>query len=205
VAITDYTTLKAAVLDWCARPELTAQVADFIAFAELEFAPLLRQKVLRAPLTLDSDAVTLPADLAELRSVRLDTDTYNHVIKIGTPEDLADFRPNGTATSVPLRGAVVNGVLLLAPPPSSAFVGEIIYFQALVPLSDANPTNNTLVSAPNVYLFSALAQAELYLEHDERSQVWAAKASGAIDNLNNKREREQLGAAGTPRLPVTFG
>lgn len=206
MAISSYTELKAAVLDWVARPELTAQVADFIALAEQEtIAPLLRAKVLRATIQLTSDAVTLPADVGELRSVRLATDSYNHVIKIGTPEDLADYRPLGTATGVPRRGAIVNGVLLLAPAPSEAFDAEIVYFEALVPLSTDNPTNSTLADASNIYLFAALAQAETYLEHDERVAMWQAKAETAIGRLNDQRERAQLAAASTPRLPRAIG
>jgi hypothetical protein len=206
VSITNYTELKATVLDWVARPELTAQVEDFVRLAELEtIEPLLRAKVLRADITLDAEVITLAADVGEVRSIRLKTDNYNHVIKIGTPEDLADFRRIGSTTGVPQRGAIVDGELLLAPAPAESYAGEIIYFEKLVPLSTSAPTNSTLTASPNVYLFAALAQAETYLEHDSRVEVWLTKAEGAIARLNDQRERAQLGAAGSTRLPVVIG
>lgn len=204
MAITTYTELKASVLDWVNRPDLTTVVADFIRLAELEIAPLLRQKVVRDAITLGAEVVSLPDDLAELRSVRLATASYTHVIKMVTPETLADYRT--PSTGVPQWGSVVDGELLLAPAPSADFEAEIIYFEALDPLGDANPTNSTLAEAPNIYLFAALAQAETYLEHDSRVELWAGKASAAIQNLNNQREQAELAAAPRAmRLPLVIG
>lgn len=204
MAITTYTELQSAVLDWIARPELTALAPDFIRLAELEFAPLLRAKVVRAALTISAEATTLPADVAELRSVRLNTDSYKHVLQMVTPETLADYRRS--STGVPLWGCVIDGELIVAPAPSDSFDAEIIYFEALTPLSDANPTNSTLTAAPNIYLFSALAQAETYLEHDARVELWTSKAASAIQALNNQREQAELGAAPRQmRLPTVIG
>lgn len=202
----NYAALQTSVAGWLARSDLSSVIPDFITLAEQEFGPLLRAKSLRKPVTLasGSDEFALPADVGELRSIRLATDTYKHTLKIGTPETLADFRKD--TAGVPQRAAVVGTTLLLDAAPDADMAAEIIYFEKLVPLSDSNATNSVLTDAPNVYLFGALAQAELYLEHDERSAAWLSKMGQGVQALNNQRERQELGAAPAEmRVPVPIG
>lgn len=205
MAITDYTSLKAKVARWLGRDDLIEDIPDFIQLAEEDIAALLRSEVVRAALTLDSDAVALPADCGELRSIRFDTDTRKYPLNITTDVNLATLRRSGSG--VPNAAAVVDGTLLLDITPSPSVTTEITYYDALVPLSDTNPTNAVLTSSARIYLYGAMREAELFLEHDERAAtIWEPKFLKAIADENLARERAELAAAPTVRrLPVVFG
>lgn len=204
MAITTYNELQSAVANWLGRSDVSARIPEFITLAEMDIARNLRKRVTRDTLTLDSDAVALPADCAELRSVRHSSALRFFPINITTPTALADLRCAGSG--VPQYAAVVDNTLLLDVTPDTDYDTEIIYYEALTPLSDTEPTNATLTSAPDLYLFATLKEAELYLEHDERNPVWTAKYLKALTDENNARERAELGATPTVmRLPVVFG
>jgi len=204
MAIGTYTELQTAVVNWLGRSDLSARIPEFIVLAEADLGRNLRKQVVREALTLDSVAVTLPAACAELRSVRFDTSTRKYPLYNTTAENLATLRRVGTG--VPNYCAQADGVLLLDITPDTSYVAEIIYFEALVPLSAEAPTNATLTGSPDIYLFATLKEAELYLEHDERNPLWAQKYRQAMEDENNARERAELAAAPTVmRLPVVFG
>ena len=92
------------------------------------------------------------------------------------------------------------------PAPDQAYAAEVFYFQQLSPLSSTNTTNSVLTEAPDLYLFGALKEAEPFLEHDERIQVWETKYADALTQLLDVRDREEFNASLQPiRLPVVFG
>lgn len=157
-------------------------------------------------LSLDSGAVTLPSDLGELRYLRLNDGVYQYPIEITTPVAVADMLyDQAGAGGIPARGAVVEGVLRLAPTPDQTYTAEITYFQALTALSDSNTTNFVLDAAPDLYLAGALIEAFLFLEWDERIPAWNDKFTAALDELERQRERSEFAAAPAPvRLPVVF-
>jgi hypothetical protein len=205
MAITNYTELKAAVANWLGRTDLTDRIPEFIALAEADIGRNLRKQVIRDTLTLDSAAVALPDDCAELRSIRLNASSqFYFPIQITTPVGLSILREAGSG--VPQYAAVVDNTLLLDITPDSDYETEIVYFEALTALSDSAPTNSTLTSAPDIYLYATLKEAELYLEHDERNPVWTAKYLKALTDENNARERAELGGSPTViGLPVVIG
>jgi hypothetical protein len=204
MGLANFTELKNAIADYLNRSDLTSQIPDFITLAEVDMRRILRSDVVRASLVLNSDAVTLPAALAELRSVRFNTDTMKYPLTLSTPETLATLRRSGSG--VPHYFAVVNGVLLLDVTPDSDYTTEIVYFDKLVALSTGAPTNNTLTNSPDIYLYGALKEAEVFLEHDERNPMWSQKYLKAVADENTARERRELGAApAAARLPIVLG
>ena len=203
MAISNYTELKAAVANWLDRDDLNDRIPEFIRLAELDIARNLRKQVLSADLTLDGRIVTLPADVAELRVV-----TYFDEDRVAplTNTSLANLLALGQAGSgLPTHYAISGGKLYLNITPDTDYAVVIVYDEALVPLSDTATTNATLTAAPDLYLFAALKEAELYLEHDERNIVWASKYQKAINDENIARERAELAAPAVMGLPTVFG
>jgi hypothetical protein len=204
MAIDNYTELQSLVLNYLGRADLVAIVPELISIAEEEIRATLRKQVVRAALTLNSDAVSLPAACAELRSVRYNTDTRKYTLKAMTAEGLASVRRVGSGT--PNYYAVVAGTLLLDIDPDVDYTAEIVYYESLVSLSVAAPANATLTGSSRIYLFGTLKEAAPYLEHDERVPLWEAKFEKAINDENIARERAELG--GAPKviaLPYVFG
>jgi len=209
MSLDTYANLQTAIGDWLNRSDLTSQIPDFISLAEAEMKRRLRRSVTRASLTITTDATTLPADCAELRSVYLVSDqpTRDLPFRIGTAEMVAERRARqADVASRPDTGAVLAGQLLVAPTPDTTYTAEIVYYTQLTPLSNSNTTNAILAEAPDAYLYGALMQAEPYLEHDDRLPVWEKKFDAAIDQLNEVRSREEFGGSlRAVRLPMVFG
>lgn len=209
MAFNSYAALQTAVGNWLARGDLAASIPDFITLAEAEIARTLRKFTLRATLVLDSDVVALPADCAELRTIRLSDAPVgrNLPLRNATPEMLAEVRSNRAGVAgVPAYYAIVEDELLLVPTPDRSYSAEITYFEKLEPLATAmGGVNQVLLEAPDVYLFGALKEAEPYLEHDERVALWQGKFDKAIAQLENERQRAEFSSGLKPaRLPRVF-
>jgi hypothetical protein len=206
VAITNYTELQAAIGNWLNRTDLSARIPEFIALAEADIARNLNQPTLTVGQTLvaGADFFSLASLLGYPKSIKMDTDTYQHPLTFVSIPTLAELKRFGTG--VPYYAAIVNETLQLDVAPDSAYDITVQYAPDLVPLSAGSPTNTTLTKHPDIYLFGALKEAALYLEHDERNPVWAQKYQKAVNDANIALERAELGAGPTtPRLPIIFG
>jgi hypothetical protein len=207
MALTTYTELKAAVADWLNRSDLTTPIVDFITLAEQDIERELRAAVTKAAISLDSGSVSLPATAGEVRYLRHNSTLYKGNIDIVTPAILADYRVAwASATGTPRWAAIVAGKIELVPAPDATYTAEIVYYDALIPLSGSVASNSVLVAAPDAYLYGALYHASVYLQHDERAGLFQDKFNQAIFGENKKREQAELGGAPQQmRLPVVFG
>ncbi|HEX7019009.1 MAG TPA: hypothetical protein VF159_03295 [Gemmatimonadaceae bacterium] len=210
-AFDSYSDLQDTVVRFAAREgdaDFEAAVPAFIALAEATIRRRVRRKRVRKMVQFTQAAVQLPQECGELTSVRLVTGIRGQdgPLKIGTPEQLAEMRTVLSSAGVPRFGAVVGSELLLAPAPDDAYDAELVFFEKLVPLSDANPTNLYLSESPDLYLYGALTHSAPFLEHDERMPMWRAVFDAAVEELNLQREREEYSAGLRPaRLPVVLG
>lgn len=209
MALDTYAHLQTSIADWLNRSDLTAVIPDFITLAESEINRRLRRTSVSDTFDIDDETVDPPGDMAELRSISL-VSGEPHLdvpLRLCTPEMLAERKARSAGTAGrPSDVAIVAGKLQFAPAPDQTYTANIVYFQSLSPLSATNTSNTVLAEAPDVYLFGALMHAEKYLEHDEREQVWANRFDAALDQLMDRRDREEY----TPslhavRLPRVFG
>lgn len=208
MSFSNYTDLKAAVADWLNRTDLTTQIPDFIGLAEAELKRRLRRTSTRTTLSISTESTTLPSDVAELRSIYLESGspTQDTPIRIVTPEMFAERRARGGAVAGrPTDAMILGGTLYVQPVPDQTYTARIIYFTSISPLTASNTTNVVLTEAPDAYLFGTLLQAEPFLEHDERIPLWREKFDRAIDQLNLVRESEEYHASvRSIRLPVVL-
>ncbi len=196
MALANYTDLKAAVGNWLNRGDLTAQIPDFITLAEKQIARRLRRTVTKSSVSVSTAATTLPAAVAELRSVRLITGSpaLDLPLKMVSKPVLDEHASRFTSTGRPYYGAIVGTTLEVAPAPDSSYTAELTYFASLTPLSDGAPTNTVLTEAPDLYLFGALKEASPYIAFDERIPVWTAKFEESLQQMNEARAREEESA-----------
>lgn len=208
VLFNNYTNLKLTIGKWLDRTDLVEFVPGFIKLAEAEIDRVLRRTVARATITISTDTTSLDDGIAELRSVRLVTAAPRRdvVLDVVTPEMLAETRSMFQSTGRPVAASVIGGQLVVAPAPDQAYSAEIVYFSSLIPLDDTVASNVVLVEAPDLYLYGALSHSAPFLQHDERVEVWRTFFINALEQLHNRREREEHGANLRPiRLPVVFG
>jgi hypothetical protein len=209
MALSTRSDLEAVLADWINRSDLTSVIPTAILLTEAKINRILRRTTRRGTLAITGRVVPLPADCAELRSIRLVTGSPNldRPISIVTPESLAETAANwGNAAGRPQRAAIVEDEIIFAPTPDNTYSAEVTYYEKLTPLSDATSTNTVLVDAPDVYLYGTLAELELYLQHDERFPLWESKAQKAMAELERQKTNQEFGASLRPaRLPRVFG
>jgi hypothetical protein len=210
MAVTSWTTLKAAVADWANRTDLTTAIADdFIPLCEAELKRRVRRTVKTGTIYAATAEVSPPTDMAEPITLTLDSGSpYEDTpLKICTPQMLAEVKArHGGVTGRPTHVAYYNSKFQFAPEPDQSYDCIVVYRMQFTALSGANTTNAILTEAPDAYLYGCLLQAAPYLEHDERIPVWQAKFDAAIDQLNTVAEREEYGGGiREVRLPVVFG
>lgn len=208
--ITDYASLQTAIAGWLNRSDLTARIPDFIALAEAKFRRDVRaQNKLKVTITLASDNYSLPADLQELTTLRINTSTYKHPLSIVTPEIMGVLRSNRPSAQVPTHASVLyttTGVILdLYPACDTNYAADLIYLQKTPNLTSGATTNWLITNAPDAYLFGALMQAAPYLADDERLPIWGGLLKDALESLGDAAQRAEYSAVkGAPALPVRF-
>lgn len=210
MALTTYTELKAAVADWLNRTDLaTAISGDFIPLAEAEMKRRIRRMTESTTIYISAANMDGPTDMAEPISLRLDSTspTQDVPLKLCSPAMLAEVRARvSDVAGRPTHYAFYDEQLQFAPTPDQSYDGILVYVQQFTSLSGSTATNTILSEAPDAYLYGALLQAAPYLEHDERIPTWQAKFDAAIQQMNDRAERESYAGSVTDvRLPVTFG
>jgi hypothetical protein len=191
VATNDYSWLKKAIAGWLSRSNLTARIPDFITLAEGRINRKLRVREMEslATGTLSGQTLAPPADMLEIQRLAVYPGQREVELEYTAPKNMAKF---GTETGQPIYFTTLNQSLYLAPIPDAEYDYKLFYFQKIPPLSDENTSNWLLESAPDVYLYAALLEAEPYVKNDKRVPLWAAAYQAAIADLQDQNDRQQI-------------
>lgn len=197
MALTNYTTLRAAIASWANRDDLSDAIVDAIRMveADLDVDESIQDEV-RAEITLDDEEVALPADCREVKALYFDTATLRGPIMLGNEADLPDWKNvMGLASGQPNKAAIVNNgtVLRLSPVPDQDYVARIKYWAYIDPLATAT-TNWVLDRHPQVYLYGALVELMPFLKDDERMPLWQSRYERALDRMKRFINRRRFSA-----------
>lgn len=197
-AFTSYTSLKLAIADWLARPDIDSNIPNFIKLIEAKLQRKFKNvsslsgttttnwvltshpdvylygSLLEAAPYLKDDAripiweQTLDKLIAE---IRLPDTASNFTNFAGLQASIADWlnRPD-------LTNAIPNFIKLTEAKLQRRFVG-------VTALSVSNTTNWILTSHPDAYLYGALLEAEPYLQDDARIAVWKQAFETVITSI----------------------
>lgn len=75
---------------------------------------------------------------------------------------------------------------LVAATPDAAYEFEVLYYERVQPLDDANQTNWFTIHAPQAMLYGSLLQAMPFLKNDERMGMWQAQYDLIINTLRQE-------------------
>jgi hypothetical protein len=189
VAIANYSDLVSAIGDWLARSDLSARSPDFIALAEARFRRELRVREMLEQTTgsIATNSLGLPGDFLEVHRFTLDT-ASDLPLEYRPIEDV-ETRYAGVISGVPVIFTILGSNLILYPTPDGSYDYTLDYYAAVPALTAANTTNWLLTNAPDLYLFSALAEAESFLQNDDRIAIWKDRADMAMRGLNLANQR----------------
>lgn len=162
--------LKAAIAAFLDRDDLTAQIADFVTLATATLNKVLRDRrmVTAADIALSVNPrwVTLPADMLQpIWAVWLVEGSPP--LELVSPERIGELRRTRfRLAGTPRFYAVVGNRLELCPTPADVLPNlEFAYYAEIPALVSDGDTNWVLTDDPDVYLYTALLHAAVYL-HD---------------------------------------
>lgn len=186
--ITNYSTLKSAVADYLNRADLTSQIPMFIQFVEADLNTRLRcrEMVVRATTTNDEEFVQLPTDF--LQALNLQIVDGKTPLRFVTLDEADQIKASQIYTQV-IAYTLVDGAIELVPAPADNVQIEMVYYQKIPALSDANTSNWLLSKAPDVYLYGALVHAAPFLMDDQRVNTFGSFYSQRVEALNMDSDR----------------
>jgi len=199
MAISSYTSLKTAIINWLDRDGLDSVVDDFIDLAEAHFNRTLRLRAQETALsvTISSGVAAVPSDLLELKHAYIDSSGAN-LLEIVGAQDLYRKYPVRSATALPRLISRDGSNFIFGPYPDSDYTLAGIYYAKWTALSDDNSTNWLLSNAPDLYLYRSLVEAEGYIGNDARIATWAARAQAAQAQVDEQDDMEKYPAGMAP-------
>jgi len=201
MAITNFTTISAAIADYLDRSDLTSQVTDFITLAENRIYRDLRVKAMETALsaTTSSGVIAVPSGYIEMKYAYLNTAPTTPLQR----KDLSyiyENYPTRSADAKPTFYAREASNFIFGPFPNSDYAVKGVYYKKLTALSGSNLTNFITDDIPGALLFGALVEAEPFIQNDERLPVWETKYNQIISQAQAQDDDEAL--SGSPLAVV---
>ena len=172
MSLDTYAALKASIASTLNKTNLTSSIPDFVTLAEA----VMRREITSighvdnyADVEIDESGWVLPCNADEVASVA--------------------YSGNPLVTTDPGFWTIDGNVLMLAPTGTVT----VRLKKSFCPLSDSVACNWLLREHPDVYLYGALLQAAPFLRDDERIPVWRSFFIDAINSINQREIRRQIG------------
>lgn len=185
MAISNYSELQAAIIDWSHRTDLNDKIPDFIRLGEdIIYGDLdIRQQeqITTLTATINSEIVALPTGFINAKSLSISSSIPNTPLNYFSVEEYQTHAQYDTSGEPSIYTIVANN-LYLQPVPAAAYGLRLVYEGKIPTLSLAAPTNSLLTSYPTVYLYAALVQLAIYTKQD--AGAWMTAYQKAISGIN---------------------
>ena len=192
-AVMTYTSLAADIASYLERSDAQtiAKIPTFIMLAEQVIASEIKflgnLTVNNSTMVLGTAVIEKPARWHKTVSMNVVVAGERQPVFLRKYEYLREYWPDATATGVPAYYADYDYThWLVAPTPAAAYTFEILYYQRLQPLDEANQTNWFTEYAPQALLYGSLLQAMPFLKNDDRTPMWQAQYQQIIQTLKTE-------------------
>ena len=201
MAIVDYASLQASIIDWALKTgdaNFTANVPTFITLAEEQINLDLRVRWNTNNVTLTTSSVdgslALPADYLDFDAVVAQTNPISPLtyVTVQSYYGLLQSNPN-PGSGIPTKFTIIDGSMYFYPAVSSSspISVQLVYYQALPALSVTNTTNFVITTAPRLYLYGSLIYASQYNQDDASEQRWATSYATTLDSIIKANVRSE--------------
>lgn len=195
MSLDTYANLKAAILAWSPRKDITALLDDFIDLTEVEMWKTLRIRDMEtsAGITVSGRTGTLPAAYVAPRSLIHVTGGVSRRIDMIAPQSQKIRSGSGSPVNFTIHDDIqadrtISGTLTLE------------YYASLTALSSSNTSNGVLSRFPDIYLFGGLMNSFSQGEDTEEELKYRARFENAILGANKQdRSGRYMAPAGRVR------
>ena len=203
MALNNYSNLKASIISWSHRDDVTTLIDDFILiaeeamFAHPDFPLQLRQMEARATASASTSSrfLALPDRFINMRRLKINAAGGDCDVVFLTPEQMPL-----SGTSGQPRFFSVTSQIEFDRQPDSAYTVEMQYFAAPLPLDATNSTNDVLTNHPTVYLYGALWALSGWAGDMEKEAMYLNKFTMAIRGANKEFKQGRYGPA--PKIRI---
>ncbi len=182
MAITTYAQLQTAVQTWLDRTDISASVPDLITLFEAAAQRNLRVRdmVATSSFTTSGGSATLPSDMLQVISVRR---MGSPVTTLSPLEDEEFNRLYGTLSAGTPSSYMISGSTIYIAPVDDTTTMKLNYYQLIPVLSNTNTSNWLLTKYPDLYLFGALTEAELFAADGTSAAVWKNRRDEIMNEI----------------------
>ncbi len=96
----------------------------------------------------------------------------------------------------PVYYTIIGEEFVYGPSPDREYDVEWVYYGSLPALTNPSDTNWITLNSPELYLWSSLVEACLFLKDDSRAQVWEGRYTDLRDKTALSQERRDLEPGG---------
>lgn len=189
MAIADFSELVLAVGEHIGRTDLVDVMPRFVRMAELKLDRELRLRDQEASddLTTDTDGeVALPTDFLEVRSIYATGSPPIILPALTEDQSIAEY------TAGRSKGFIINGDTLKIRPASEVTV-RLNYYSSIPALeTSTNQVNWLLQKYPDIYLYSVIFEAAVYIGDADRASAADALAKAAISSAERYTKMSKL-------------
>ena len=169
--------LKAALLAEIGRAP--SSLAHTLVASDINKYLRVSEMVTTTTLT-EAGSITLPSDFLGVLSVYLDTDPRRALSPTSKQALNATVQTGGTAN----RYAIEDGVMYLAPAPTTSETVTLTYYARVAALSADSDTNDVLTNYPDVYVYGTLTHHAGLVRDMEAAAMWKTGYDAAISSAN---------------------
>lgn len=192
MALTTYGGVKTALAAWASNTALTAQLDDFLTWADQEIARRLRANVLlaSASLTLSAETISQPTGFLAFKRVFLDTTPRRKLMTISA-EGAMDLSTEFTSDTYPTHVAIEGTLLRFAPQfTGTTTTATCLYYKRQAAMSADGDTNVVLAAYPYLYLYGGLEALFSYQEDDNMADRYGQKFGALIEDINTRDAKD---------------
>ena len=195
MALDNYANLKAEIISFAGRDDLSSKVDTFIDLAESQmynnrFKTLLLDdfETTTTLVTIGgTNAVALPATYLGQRTLTIQSGGVECELIYNAPSALKKYSTNGFPTHYTVEGTNI----VFDSTPDDVYNLEFVYFAKPLPLDSSNPVNSVLTKYPDIYLWGALSNVYKFTSEPEDAASYYNEFIQAIRGAvkgSNKRK-----------------
>lgn len=178
-------------------------VADLITLGETRIFREARTRDMETSFgtSISAGTLALPSGYLALKSAYV-TLSPNQSLERRSAEWIRITYPQDTTSGIPKFIARYGTSFIFGPYPDSSYTVNGIYYQSPTAISGA-ALNNLFTTNPDLYFFACLAEGEMVIGRDPRTQIWEAKYQRILADANGvDRQENASGSSLQTRVAV---